>query len=100
MSSLESASLSEETPARLTRSQWRMIILASLGGALEFYDFVVYGIFAQFIGRAFFPMDDPIVGLMLSFAVFAVGYLSRPVAVSCSAISATGTDAGACLSSR
>ncbi|WP_281664077.1 MFS transporter [Paraburkholderia fungorum] len=79
MSSLESAGLSQETPARLTRSQWRMIILASLGGALEFYDFVVYGIFAQFIGRAFFPMHDPIVGLMLSFAVFAVGYLSRPI---------------------
>ena len=41
MSSLESTGLSQEAPARLTRSQWRMIILASLGGALEFYDFVV-----------------------------------------------------------
>ncbi|WP_144113068.1 MFS transporter [Paraburkholderia sp. BCC1886] len=79
MSSLESARFPTDAPTRLTRSQWRMIILASLGGALEFYDFVVYGIFAQFIGRAFFPMQDPIVGLMLSFAVFAIGYLSRPV---------------------
>ncbi|MCA8030984.1 hypothetical protein [Burkholderia cepacia] len=48
-------------------------------GALEFYDFIIYGIFAQFIGRAFFPMTDPLVALALSFAVFAIGYLSRPL---------------------
>lgn len=64
---------------RLGASQWRLIILASLGGALEFYDFVVYGVFAQFIGRAFFSMLDATMALVLSFAVFAIGYLSRPV---------------------
>jgi len=64
---------------RLSASQWRLIILASLGGALEFYDFVVYGVFAQFIGRAFFSMLDPTMALLLSFAVFAIGYLSRPI---------------------
>jgi MHS family proline/betaine transporter-like MFS transporter len=73
------AGLAQVRSARLTSGQWRMIILASLGGALEFYDFVAYGIFAQFIGRAFFPMTDPLVGLTLSFAVFAIGYLSRPI---------------------
>jgi MFS family permease len=64
---------------RLSASQWRLIILASLGGALEFYDFVVYGVFAQFIGRAFFSMLEPMMALLLSFAVFAIGYLSRPI---------------------
>ena len=38
------------------RSPWRMILLASLGGALELYDFVVFGVFASAIGAAFFPM--------------------------------------------
>jgi MFS transporter, MHS family, proline/betaine transporter len=79
MSSFNTTRLASAPPARLTAGQWRMIILASLGGALEFYDFVAYGIFAQFIGHAFFPMTDPLVGLTLSFAVFAIGYLSRPV---------------------
>ena len=79
MSSFESTRTLPGASARLTAGQWRMIVLASLGGALEFYDFVVYGIFAQYIGQAFFPMHDPIVGLVLSFAVFAIGYLSRPV---------------------
>ncbi|WP_345817002.1 MFS transporter (plasmid) [Paraburkholderia sp. PREW-6R] len=60
-------------------NQWRLIILASLGGALEFYDFVVYGVFAQYIGRAFFSMLDSTMALVLSFAVFAIGYLSRPI---------------------
>ncbi len=27
----------------LSRSQWKMILIASLGGSLEFYDFIVYG---------------------------------------------------------
>jgi hypothetical protein len=46
-------------PARnLSRSQWRVVALASLGGSLEFYDFVIYGIFAQYIARQFFPAND------------------------------------------
>jgi MFS family permease len=66
-------------PPGISRSQWRVIILSSLGGALEFYDFVVYSTFAQYIGAAFFPSSDPLVSLMLSFTVFAVGYLPRPL---------------------
>ena len=63
----------------LSRSQWRVIALASLGGSLEFYDFVIYGIFAQYIARQFFPADDPTVSLILSFSVLALGFLARPV---------------------
>jgi len=62
----------------LTVSQWRMIVLASLGGSLEFYDFIVYGVFAQYIAAAFFPATDRLVSLILTFSVFAVGYFARP----------------------
>ena len=65
--------------AGIPRSQWRVIILSSLGGALEFYDFVIYSVFAQYIGTAFFPASDPLTSLILSFSVFAVGYLFRPL---------------------
>jgi MFS transporter, MHS family, proline/betaine transporter len=64
---------------RINPAQWRVIIRASLGGALEFYDFVIYSMFAQYIGQAFFPAHDPLISLTLSFAVFGVGYLARPV---------------------
>jgi MFS transporter, MHS family, proline/betaine transporter len=65
--------------ASLTLSDWRVIILASLGGALEFYDFVIYGVFAQYIGAAFFPADDPFVRQIATFTVFAIGYGARPL---------------------
>lgn len=65
--------------AGIQRSQWRVIILSSLGGALEFYDFVIYSMFAQYIGAAFFPASNPLDSLMYSFSVFAVGYLARPL---------------------
>ncbi len=41
--------LGRSPSAGLTRSQWKMILIASLGGSLEFYDFIVYGFFAQYI---------------------------------------------------
>lgn len=56
----------------------RMVLMAALGGGLEYYDFVIYGVFAQGIAAAFFPASDPLTSLSLSLAVFAVGYLARP----------------------
>jgi MFS family permease len=58
---------------------WRVVLLASLGGTLEFYDFVVFGVFARDIGDAFFPSATPLVSLMASFATFAAGYFARPI---------------------
>ena len=46
---------------------------------MEFYDFIIYGVFTQSIAAAFFPVSDPLVSLALSFAVFAGGYLARPL---------------------
>lgn len=63
----------------MTRAAWRMILLASLGGTLEYYDFVLFGIFAREIGQAVFPSQDPVVSLMVTFTTFAIGYLARPV---------------------
>jgi MFS transporter, MHS family, proline/betaine transporter len=66
-------------PDGMSRGAWRMILLASLGGTLEYYDFVIFGIFAPQIGRAVFPSEDPLVSLMVTFTTFAIGYLARPL---------------------
>jgi MFS family permease len=58
---------------------WVTVVLASLGGAFEFYDFIIYGVFAREIGFQFFPANDPIINMMSTFSVFALGYLVRPV---------------------
>lgn len=73
----DAASPSES--ARLDAAGWRIVLLASLGGTLEFYDFVIFGIFAKDIADAIFPSASPIASLMASFAAFAVGYLARPI---------------------
>jgi MFS transporter, MHS family, proline/betaine transporter len=64
---------------RITAAGWKIVLLASLGGTLEFYDFVIFGVFARDIAQAVFPSTDPIVALMASFAAFAAGYLARPI---------------------
>jgi MHS family proline/betaine transporter-like MFS transporter len=69
----------DDTRDRITAAGWRIVLLASLGGTLEFYDFVIFGIFARDIAEAVFPNASPIVSLMASFAAFAAGYLARPL---------------------
>ena len=63
----------------ISAAGWRIVLLASLGGTLEFYDFVIFGVFAKDIADAIFPTPTPLVSLMLSFAAFAVGYFARPI---------------------
>jgi MFS family permease len=65
--------------SRISAAGWRIVLLASLGGTLEFYDFVIFGIFAKDIADAIFPNPTPLISLMVSFAAFAAGYLARPI---------------------
>src|SRR6188474_1382498 len=75
------STITNPSPAldRITPEGWRIVLLASLGGTLEFYDFVIFGVFARDIADAVFPASDPLVSLILSYATFAVGYLARPI---------------------
>ncbi len=57
----------------------RHVAAATLGNALEFYDFLTYGFFSIQIGHAFFPTHNSYVSLMLSLAMFGVGFITRPV---------------------
>lgn len=57
----------------------RAAILATLGNVLEWYDFTVYGFVAIYIAQTFFPSSDPVASLLASLAVFAVGFVARPI---------------------
>ena len=52
----------------------RFIIAGIAGNVMEWYDFAVYGYFAQIIGQHFFPAKDPIASLIAAFGVFAAGF--------------------------
>ena len=58
----------------------KTVVAATVAGnALEFYDFVTYAFFAVYIGQAFFPASTPFASLLLSLAVFGVGFIFRPL---------------------
>ncbi len=70
----------ESSSSTLTRSQLKTLSLAALGGALEFYDFVIFVFFATTMGALFFPPDMPEwMRLVQTFGIFAAGYLARPL---------------------
>ncbi|GGC63770.1 MFS family transporter [Chelatococcus reniformis] len=55
------------------------IFAASSGNLVEWYDFYVYAFTAIYFAPAFFPADDPTIQLLNSAAVFAIGFLMRPI---------------------
>ncbi len=64
----------------LTRQDLRTLVLAALGGALEFYDFIIFVFFAATIGQLFFPPDTPDwLRQLQTFGLFAAGSLARPL---------------------
>ncbi|MBD9565440.1 MFS transporter [Pseudomonas sp. PDM09] len=67
-------------PAPLTRSDYKTLGLAALGGALEIYDFIIFVFFALTLSQLFFPPEMPEwLRLLQSFGIFVTGYLARPL---------------------
>ena len=64
-------------PAR--PSQTRVVLAASIGNALEWFDFLIYGYFAVNISSLFFPTGDSAVSLLVTFATFGLSYVVRPL---------------------
>lgn len=57
----------------------KILLLCGIGGALEFFDFTIYAIFSPYISQTFFPNSGNMTGLLLTFSIFAIGYLARPL---------------------
>lgn len=51
----------------------------NIGVALEYYDFMIYGLLMPFIVPLFFQSNDPIVSTAKAFSIFALGYIVRPL---------------------
>src|ERR1700675_1348557 len=78
---MSTVSSSTAQPSRpMTRSDYKTLSLSALGGALEFYDFIIFVFFATVVGKLFFPAEMPEWrGMMQTFGIFAAGYLARPL---------------------
>lgn len=72
--------MTEITAKTDNRTRLRVILAASIGSALEWYDFFLYGTAAALVfGELFFPKSDPVVGTLLAFLTFGVGFVVRPL---------------------
>jgi MFS transporter, MHS family, proline/betaine transporter len=57
----------------------KVVIAATIGNVLEWFDFVVYGFLAVTIAEVFFPAGNPTVSLLVTFGAFGLAYLVRPL---------------------
>jgi MHS family proline/betaine transporter-like MFS transporter len=65
-------------PLRAKASLTRIIVAASLGNAIEWFDFLVYGYFAVTIAKVFFPNGNETASLLATLGTFSVSFLVRP----------------------
>ena len=58
----------------------KAVIASTVGTAIEWYDFFIYGTAAGLVfGKLFFPNQDPLSATLLSFTTYFVGFAARPV---------------------
>ncbi len=63
----------------MNREQTKFVLTSVSGNILEWYDFALYGYFATVIAKLFFPAKDEFISLMITFGVFASGFIARPL---------------------
>src|SRR4029079_17414033 len=58
----------------------RAVIASTIGTTIEWYDFLLYGQVAGLVfAKLYFPKSDPLVGALLAFSTYAVGFIARPI---------------------
>lgn len=68
-------------PEAYHRAQLRRAVIAStVGTTIEWYDFLLYSTVTGLVfGKLFFPHSDPLVGVLEAFAIYTVGFITRPI---------------------
>ena len=66
--------------SKINKKDFKTLALSSLGGTLEFYDFIIFVFFASIISKHFFPdtLSDTWKSVN-TYGIFAAGYLARPL---------------------
>ena len=78
-STLPAGSASAAPQAKTTSSRIKSIFSGSVGNMVEWYDWYVYAAFSLYFAKAIFPKGDTTAQLLNTAAIFAVGFLMRPI---------------------
>ena len=69
-----------EEPDQRPVFQPKIALAAVFGTTVEWYDFALYGTAAALVfNKVYFPDGDPLVGTILAYGTFAIGFLARPL---------------------
>lgn len=79
MNAADHTSLGQPPVRPLNKEDYKTLGLSSLGGTLEFYDFVIFVFFTGTLTELFFPGDNAFIAQMKTLGIFAAGYLARPI---------------------
>ncbi|MGE0665091.1 MAG: MFS transporter [Sphingomonadales bacterium] len=77
---MSTTAAADQSSSTLSRQDVKTLSLSALGGALEFYDFIVFVFFTKALSQLFFPPDvSDWVRQLQTYGIFAAGYLARPL---------------------
>jgi MHS family proline/betaine transporter-like MFS transporter len=76
MASISAASMASQAP--LSAARRRVVLAATIGNTLEWYDFLIYGFLAVTIAKLFFPTENELTSLLLSVGTFGAAAVVRP----------------------
>ena len=69
-----------KAPPQLHKQRRTAAVASAVGTTIEWYDFFIYGLAAGLVfNEVFFSDSDPLIGTLLAFGTFAVGYIGRPI---------------------
>ena len=69
----------EDGPRSSTRSIICTVLASGFGNLLEWYDFALFGIFAEEIGASFFDAESKFAATMFAFGIFGGAFVARPI---------------------
>jgi metabolite-proton symporter len=80
MAAIDTTSPSGLPEAEHRRQLQRAVVASTIGTAIEWYDFFLYSTVTGLVfAKLFFPRSDPLTGTLDAFAIYAVGFVARPV---------------------
>ncbi|PPC76251.1 MFS transporter [Pokkaliibacter plantistimulans] len=78
-STLSNQGMTASAAPRTTSQRIKSIFSGSIGNMVEWYDWYVYSAFSLYFAKAFFPKGDLTAQLLNTAAIFAIGFLMRPL---------------------
>jgi MHS family alpha-ketoglutarate permease-like MFS transporter len=77
--STASYALGNSQSEKMTSAQRKVIIAGALGNAVEYFEWTIYATFAAIFAPQFFPAGNEITSILAALAVYAAGFVARPV---------------------